>query len=77
METLADDDIPAYYTGMRSEQLRESVKNFDDPANLEFFNNAVTSARSRNFFIDFGDDEAWAAFDLEAAPYNRLIKSPV
>ncbi|KAF2667478.1 hypothetical protein BT63DRAFT_480436 [Microthyrium microscopicum] len=76
MEQKADYDLPSYYTGLKSETINEAVRNFDDPANLEFFNAAVTNARSRNFFLDFGDDEAWCGFDLEATHFSRLIQSP-
>jgi hypothetical protein len=69
------DDLPDYYTNLRSDGINEAVRNFDDPENLAFFNAAVTSPNSRNFFIDFGDDEAWSGFDLEAHHFSRLIRS--
>jgi hypothetical protein len=76
-ELVDEPKFPAYYTGLRSEQILEAIRDFDDPANLEYFNDGVTSSRTRNFFVDFGDGEAWSAFDLEAIHYSRLIKSPV
>ena len=70
-------NIPAYYAKLENDFLSESIKNFDDPANLDYFSTAVSSARSRNFFIDFGDKEAWSAFDLDASAFLQLVKSPV
>jgi len=70
-------NIPAYYAKLENDLLSESIRNFDDPANLDYFSTAVSSARSRNFFIDFGDNEAWSAFDLDASAFSKLIKSPV
>jgi hypothetical protein len=69
--------IPSYYVKLDNDLLSESIKNFDDPANLEYFNTAVSSSRSRNFFVDFGDNEAWSGFDLDAAAFSKLIKAPV
>jgi hypothetical protein len=68
---------PRYYTNLDNDDITEGFRNFDDPAHLEYFNSAVLSARSKNFCIDFGDNEAWCAFDLNAAAISRLIKSPV
>jgi hypothetical protein len=71
------DDIPDYYTDLNSDGINEAVRDFDDPQNLQYFNAAVTSSRSRNFFIDFGDGEAWSGFDLEASHYSKLIRTTV
>jgi hypothetical protein len=70
-------DLPAYYTNLDNDIINEAIRNFDDPANLEYFSTAVSSARSRNFCIDFGDREAWCAFDLDASAYSSLLKSSV
>jgi hypothetical protein len=68
---------PKYYTSLYNDDITEGFRNFDDPAHLEYFNSAVLSARSKNFCIDFGDNEAWCAFDLNAPAISKLVKSPV
>jgi hypothetical protein len=71
------DDIPDYYRDLENEALLGAIRNFDDPKNLQFFSNAVSSHRSRNFFLDFGDREAWCGFDLEPASLVSLLKARV
>jgi hypothetical protein len=75
METAGQ--VPEYYADLRDDALLESIRNFDDPSNLSYFAQRVSSHRTRNFFIDFGDKEAWSGFDLEATSYIKLLKAPV
>jgi hypothetical protein len=70
-------DIPDYFRDLENEGLLDSIRNFDDPKNLQHFSNAVSSHRSRNFFIDFGDREAWSGFDVEPASFISLLKARV
>jgi hypothetical protein len=67
--------IPEYYTALEAPELIDSVRNFDDPSNLEFFSTSISSARSRNFFVDFGDSQAWSGFDLGPDEYGPLVSS--
>ncbi|OCL10498.1 hypothetical protein AOQ84DRAFT_426903 [Glonium stellatum] len=68
-------DLPAYYTELNDDGIVRSIKNFDDDVHFEQFDHEVRSPNSRNFLIDFGDDEAWCAFDLEANSFTSLLKS--
>lgn len=70
-------EIHSYYQNLNLEGIEEHIRNFDDPRNLEFFSNAVSNARSRNFVIDFGDREAWCGFDLDVPEFRSLLRSPV
>jgi hypothetical protein len=69
--------IPEYYTALEAPEIIDSVRNFDDPSNLEFFSTAISSARTRNFFVDFGDSQAWSGFDLGPDEYGPLVASTV
>jgi hypothetical protein len=69
--------IPEYYTALGEPGIVDSVRNFDDPSNLEFFSTSISSARSRNFFVDFGDSQAWSGFDMGPEEYAPLISSQV
>jgi hypothetical protein len=77
MAEAADTPLPSYYGNQKSWRIQEAVRNFDDPSNIGFFTTSVSNARSRNFFVDFGDEEAWCGFDLEAEDYASLLKTPV
>jgi hypothetical protein len=69
--------IPEYYTALEAPEIIDSVRNFDDPSNLEFFSTSISSARTRNFFVDFGDSQAWSGFDLGPDEYGPLVTSQV
>jgi hypothetical protein len=69
--------IPEYYTALECPEITDSVRNFDDPHNLEFFSTSISSARTRNFFVDFGDSQAWSGFDLGPDEYAPLVMSQV
>jgi hypothetical protein len=69
--------LPAYYAALESPEIVDSIRNFDDPHNLEFFSTSIASARSRNFFVDFGDSQAWSGFDLGPDDYAQLVTSQV
>lgn len=69
-------DLPTYYRKLNDSSLN-AFQNFDDLSNFKSLDNKVRLTRTRNFIIDFGDDEAWCAFDLDAEPVNKLLKAPV
>lgn len=71
------DDLPEYYVNLGSSEINSAIRNFDNADNLDYFNAAVTSATSRNFLLDFGDEEAWCAFNLEAMHYSKLLTNTV
>jgi hypothetical protein len=69
-------DLPEYYRKLDSLDISDSIKDFDDAQTLEDFIVKARSAKSRNFIVDFSDDEAWCGFDLEAESYTKLLSSP-
>ena len=69
--------LPAYYANLESSNIEESLRDFDSPQNIDFFNSAISSVKSRNFVLDFGDFDAYCAIDLEASDYHKLLKAPV
>ncbi|KAF2401545.1 hypothetical protein EJ06DRAFT_492863 [Trichodelitschia bisporula] len=71
-----DPQLPDYYRLLRSADLNEAIRNFDVPANMDAFMRAAANPKSRNFLIDFSDDEAWGGFDLQADSFAKLLKSP-
>jgi hypothetical protein len=69
--------VPEYYKEAEVPDAEAQFKDFDNPHNFRAFEKSVSSATSRNFVIDFGDDEAWCAFDLEADAIEKLVKTAV
>lgn len=64
-----------YYQGLGQWSLAESMRNFDDLDNYDELARAVTSARSRNFVLDFDDSHAWCGFDLDQEAIATLLKN--
>ena len=68
--------LPQYYKDINCPQLSSSLKDLDDSANLRGLERSVTDPHSRNFLVDFGDDDAWCAFDLEVDAFSRALEKP-
>jgi hypothetical protein len=61
------DPLPDHATGFR---------NLDLPDVLEDSVQQVCNPASRNFIVDFGDDEAWASFDQTTETIHTLLDTP-
>ncbi|KAF1994603.1 hypothetical protein P154DRAFT_447294 [Amniculicola lignicola CBS 123094] len=70
------DELPQYYSDIRDEYVQASFRNFDNGQNFEHFDRQTRDPNVKNFCIDFGDDDAWAAFNLESSSYSKLISTP-
>lgn len=69
-------ELPAYYYGLKDEEITAAFRDFDEERNFEIFDRQTRNPNSSNFCMDFGDDDAWCAFDLSSASYGRLLQSP-
>jgi hypothetical protein len=69
--------LPTYYQNLDYNIINESFRDFDDSSNLSHFGQAISSSKSLNFCVDFGDAESWCAFDLDASAFSRLTRTPV
>ncbi|KAI9763886.1 MAG: hypothetical protein M1835_007699 [Candelina submexicana] len=65
--------VPEYYVQPAVPTLSAKVKNFDDREVFPRYATRAKAADSRNFVIDFGKDEAWAAFDLQLEEWLALL----
>ncbi|KAI9699132.1 MAG: hypothetical protein M1836_003321 [Candelina mexicana] len=65
--------VPEYYVQPAVPTLSAKVKNFDDKEVFPRYATRAKAADSRNFVIDFGKDEAWAAFDLQLEEWLALL----
>ncbi|KAF1840962.1 uncharacterized protein K460DRAFT_321643 [Cucurbitaria berberidis CBS 394.84] len=72
----APEDLPTYYHDLGDENVQHCFRNFDLDRNFDQFDRQTRNPRSSNFCLDFGEDDAYCAFDLDARSYSRLLSSP-
>jgi hypothetical protein len=68
-----------YYTGLSSTRtgLDRKFKDIDDAANYAEYQTRLLDARTRNFVLDFGNEDAWCAVDLQADDFVTLMETQV
>ncbi|KAE8413288.1 ADP-ribosylation factor [Aspergillus pseudocaelatus] len=65
-----------YYSSFKSNSnLQEKFHNIDDEAQFRAYLGYLQDAQTRNFMLDFGNDDAWCAVDLEAEDIATLLRS--
>ena len=69
------EDLPAYYQDLSDENIQHCFRNFDNEQNFDLFDRQTRNPRSNNFCLDFGEQDAFCAFDLEAHSYSKLLSS--
>ena len=70
-------DLPEYYRHLEEKSILSAFKDLDNNANFKSLDDKVRHTRTRNFVVDFGDEEAWCGFDLEADAVKMLLKASV
>ncbi|KAF2657488.1 hypothetical protein K491DRAFT_626337 [Lophiostoma macrostomum CBS 122681] len=70
------EELPAYYQDLKDEEITAAFRNFDVERNYDIFDRQTRNPSSTNFCMDFGDDDAWCAFDLASDSISRLLQSP-
>jgi hypothetical protein len=70
------EDLPDYYNNLGDENIQHCFRNFDDERNFDLFDRQTRNPSSTNFCIDFGEDDAFCAFDLDAHAYSKLLRTP-
>jgi hypothetical protein len=70
------ESLPAYYDGLGDETIQHCFRNFDNVENFDLFDRQTRNPKSVNFCLDFGEREAFCAFDLDAQAYSKLLASP-
>jgi hypothetical protein len=70
------EDLPPYYNDLGDENIQHSFRNFDTPATFDAFDRQTRNPLSKNFCLDFGEHDAYCAFDLSASSYAKLLAAP-
>lgn len=68
--------LPSYYEDLHDEEILASFRDFDNERNFDLFDRQTRNPRSSNFVVDFGDDDAYCAFDLGSHSVSRLLSVP-
>ncbi|KAK7727029.1 hypothetical protein SLS57_003059 [Botryosphaeria dothidea] len=68
--------VPSFYHSLHNEELLSKIKNLDDHKEFDRLQANLMLPTSRNFFVDFGDDDAWCAFDLSDDAVKALMSKP-
>lgn len=68
--------LPAYYEDIGDENIQHCFRNFDLERNFDLFDRQTRNPTSSNFCLDFGEHDAYCAFDLDAQSYEKLLSSP-
>ncbi|KAI9691854.1 MAG: hypothetical protein M1822_007926 [Bathelium mastoideum] len=75
-ESTVDERLPKYYKDINCSKLLSEMKNLDDVTTLKALEHNVTDPYSRNFLVDFGDDDAWSAFNLDVDTFAQALAKP-
>jgi hypothetical protein len=70
------EDLPRYYNDLADESIQYSFRNFDTPATFDAFDQQTRNPYSKNFCLDFGEHNAYCAFDLPATSFAKLLAAP-
>jgi hypothetical protein len=56
----------------KSPSFADRFKDIDDAANFEHYQKLLVNADTKNFVLDFGDDDAWCAVNLDQDEFGAL-----
>lgn len=69
------EDLPQYYHTLGNEAISHCFRDFDKEGNFDLFDRQTRDPNCNNFCLDFGEDNAYCAFDLGAQEYSKLLSS--
>ncbi|CAE7011648.1 hypothetical protein PTTW11_02222 [Pyrenophora teres f. teres] len=70
------EQLPAYYEEIEDDNIQHCFRNFDVERNFDLFDRQTRNPNSNNFCLDFGEDFAYCAFDLDSQSYDKLLDAP-
>ncbi|PYH95975.1 ADP-ribosylation factor [Aspergillus ellipticus CBS 707.79] len=66
-----------YYSSFKSRpHLQEKFGDIDDASNLKSYLALLKEPQTRNFVLDFGNDDAWSAVNLDQEDFALLLRKP-
>jgi hypothetical protein len=70
------EELLSYYSDLGDDNVRRCFRDFDVQDNFSLFDRQMLDSKSHNFCLDFGEDNAFCGFDLNAQSYEKLLTSP-
>ncbi|KAL5114679.1 hypothetical protein ACEQ8H_007412 [Pleosporales sp. CAS-2024a] len=70
------EELPTYYNDLSDDTISHCFRNFDLSHNFDALDAQTRNPRTSNFCLDFGEYDAYCAFDLDATSYAKLLASP-
>ena len=61
----------------RNPNIKASFRNIDEAAHFKNYLTLLRDVQTRNFVLDFGNEDAWCAVDLERADLMELLGNDV
>lgn len=78
VRSLSSDTPPKYYSSFKARpHLQDAFRNIDEANNLKTYLALLKDAQTRNFVLDFGNDDAWCAVNLDQEDLALLLREPV
>ncbi|KAL6708434.1 hypothetical protein ACN47E_002697 [Coniothyrium glycines] len=74
--TAPAENLPTYYQELGDADIQYCFRDFDLEQNFSLFDAQTRNPRSTNFCLDFGEDDAFCAFDLSAQSIGKLLNAP-
>ncbi|KAI9779355.1 MAG: hypothetical protein M1839_007463 [Geoglossum umbratile] len=70
------DHKPSYYSTLKNDVLASKFADLDDNGNYAEYSKLVQAPDTRNFVVDFGNDGAWVAMDIDEGEMKGLLDLP-
>jgi hypothetical protein len=76
--TSTDQSPSEYYASFTDRPtLQGKFRDIDEETCFYAYNRRLRDAQTRNFVLDFGNDDAWCAMNLRQEDFGLLLRKPV
>lgn len=76
-QTTAAEYYKNIHVNDKSPSFADRFKDIDDAANFQHYQKLLLTADTKNFVLDFGDDDAWCAVNLDQDEFGALANETV
>lgn len=67
-----------YYSSFTQKpSIQDKFRDIDDASNLKHYRALLQDPQARNFVLDFGNEDAWCAVNLDQEEIALLLRKPV
>ncbi|PYI19394.1 hypothetical protein BO86DRAFT_328078 [Aspergillus japonicus CBS 114.51] len=65
-----------YFSFTQKPSIQDKFRDIDDAANLKHYRTLLQDPQARNFVLDFGNEDAWCAVNLDKEEIALLLRKP-